>query len=684
MDSDFELSDDERSIDNNKSTYKTLFYNKYHDGANNTDNFYPCFMHRYSACPVFFSGFLSDACKTAFSSQDIKDRRPVLIYIHHDKSMLNNIFCKTILCTEKMVDYLLENYIVWPWDITLESDRNRLSTIWENTFSSPLFNDFSVEKCPMLIGITRRSTEIKSWLPTSEYQFTSLLKGNTLTRTQQKWDIETLLSELITFKDECDNIEQIWYFNTDLDDDFSHFSDGCESKVDRTEFFYECLQQRFRRCPTLVTDFLSNICESTVSSKIGKEYRPVLIYLHNDKSEFNKTICPITIIDSLLENFIVYPWDNTSELNQEITEITWKQIFSVSFNVSFPDKQYPMVIGIMKRFEEKNNVFRLPKYQFKSLLNGDTLTRTQTKLSREGFLEELILFQQECIVNEQALACDFVTKTGLSWDVIQKISQYLSLNDAINSFSIHILPVLSKSQIGVHISNFSDTFIRMICQKLNPQQIVSLEFTSTYPESMTTLKSLYTFENVKTLTFVNPQCSSEISTFTERFPSWICVRFWYDNEVNADTFEKMFNQLPSSVKRLEIRIARPFHIQCYSIDLNITIKYFLFDLSRFSLSLMNNDSQHPNSHFLMRIIQFIQKMRNIRYVCFITNKNNIGQVLYIDQWMNLARECLQLTTVTMKISGSMSSDQTLTQQLLDLQKALHNIRQTIKFRIIFL
>ncbi|CAF4235698.1 unnamed protein product, partial [Adineta steineri] len=163
---------------------------------NDADTFHACFMNHYYASPAFFSGSLLDACKAAFNSQDINERRPLLIYIHHDK--------------KKMIERLLENYIVWPWDITFESNRNRLSTIWETTFSTPLFNDFSVEKCPMLIGITRRPTEIKSWIPTSKYQFTSLLKGHTLIRSQEKSIMKTLLSELSTFKDECDNIEQTW------------------------------------------------------------------------------------------------------------------------------------------------------------------------------------------------------------------------------------------------------------------------------------------------------------------------------------------------------------------------------------------------------------------------------------------------------------------------------------------
>jgi hypothetical protein len=84
----------------------------------------------------------------------------------------------------------------------------RLSTaIWEQTFSFPLLNEFAAEKCPMLLGITRRSPGRKRWMPAVEYQFMSLLKGDTLIRTQEKATLDTLLPELMSFKEQCDAIE---------------------------------------------------------------------------------------------------------------------------------------------------------------------------------------------------------------------------------------------------------------------------------------------------------------------------------------------------------------------------------------------------------------------------------------------------------------------------------------------
>jgi hypothetical protein len=75
-------------------------------------------------------------------------------------------------------------------------------------FSNQRLNIPSVEECPMLIGIMRRSAGENGWSFTSEYEFKSLLNGDTLLRTQEKSTRKTLLRELIIFKEKCDDNEQ--------------------------------------------------------------------------------------------------------------------------------------------------------------------------------------------------------------------------------------------------------------------------------------------------------------------------------------------------------------------------------------------------------------------------------------------------------------------------------------------
>jgi hypothetical protein len=68
---------------------------------------------------------------------------------------------------------------------------------------------FSMEKCPMLIGIMRQSARDENWLSSIDYECTLLQQDDTLTRIQVKSSLETLLCELIYFKEECNDNEKI-------------------------------------------------------------------------------------------------------------------------------------------------------------------------------------------------------------------------------------------------------------------------------------------------------------------------------------------------------------------------------------------------------------------------------------------------------------------------------------------
>ncbi|CAF2677035.1 unnamed protein product [Rotaria sp. Silwood2] len=119
------LENDEDSMDYDREfSNSTPFPPKCENEIVGIDSLTKCFEQRYDACPVFFRGSLRDACQAAFNPIVIQERRPVLVYIHNDESLLSNIFCKTIFCSTTIIDYLLENYIVWPWDITFQSNKN--------------------------------------------------------------------------------------------------------------------------------------------------------------------------------------------------------------------------------------------------------------------------------------------------------------------------------------------------------------------------------------------------------------------------------------------------------------------------------------------------------------------------------------------------------------------------------
>jgi len=75
-------------------------------------------------------------------------------------------------------------------------------------FSTQFSTDFSVEECPMLIGIMHRSTVDNDWLSSIDYKCTLLQQGDTLSCIELKTNCERLLNELIVFKEQFDENEQ--------------------------------------------------------------------------------------------------------------------------------------------------------------------------------------------------------------------------------------------------------------------------------------------------------------------------------------------------------------------------------------------------------------------------------------------------------------------------------------------
>ncbi|KAM8930562.1 FAS-associated factor 1 [Pelodytes ibericus] len=94
------------------------------------------FSSRYGEChPVFFIGSLEASFQEAFYGK-ARDRKLLAIYLHHDESVLANVFCSQMLCAESIVSYLSQNFITWAWDMTREANRARFLTSCTRHFGS--------------------------------------------------------------------------------------------------------------------------------------------------------------------------------------------------------------------------------------------------------------------------------------------------------------------------------------------------------------------------------------------------------------------------------------------------------------------------------------------------------------------------------------------------------------------
>ncbi|CAF4357797.1 unnamed protein product, partial [Adineta steineri] len=116
----------------------------------------------------------------------------------------------------------------------------------------------------------------------------------------------------------------------------------------------------------------------------------------------------------------------------------WQEVFPSEDPADFSKEKCPMLIGVMRFCEEENEGSFINEYQLKTLLQNATITLEELK-------NELVIFKEECDRNERIRLRDIRVKTGLDSNIILQIAKYLSLNDAINAFSLDILSLLHRT-----------------------------------------------------------------------------------------------------------------------------------------------------------------------------------------------------------------------------------------------
>ncbi|CAF1027017.1 unnamed protein product [Adineta ricciae] len=122
------------------------------------EHFNRVFHARYgSTGPILYMGSLEHALQDSVSaSRD--ERRPLAIYLHSDRSVCANVFCAQVLASETIVEYLANNYLVWAWDVTADSNRIRLLDMFKRHLGPPFAQRvFSMDKdaYPLILIFTR-------------------------------------------------------------------------------------------------------------------------------------------------------------------------------------------------------------------------------------------------------------------------------------------------------------------------------------------------------------------------------------------------------------------------------------------------------------------------------------------------------------------------------------------------
>lgn len=139
-----------------------LIANHTDDEARGSAQFVDNYIQRFGEPhPVFFRGSLDDALKEA-CHKPAKDRKLLAIYLHHGESILTNVFCDHLMKHDSVIQTLIQNFILYGWDLTFDSNKNLLlssvSACVGNTASMTVRN-IPLDKLPaiLIIGKSRLS-----------------------------------------------------------------------------------------------------------------------------------------------------------------------------------------------------------------------------------------------------------------------------------------------------------------------------------------------------------------------------------------------------------------------------------------------------------------------------------------------------------------------------------------------
>ncbi|KAM3960359.1 fas associated factor casp [Aphomia sociella] len=116
--------------------------------------------------PNFFEGTLQDAIKEA-CLRPAKERKLLGLYLHHEQSVLSNVFCAQLLGCEAVLQTLATNFIVYGWDLTHPDNNNMLLNSVANALgpvASMTIRSIPMDRLPALVIImrVRSNTEIYS------------------------------------------------------------------------------------------------------------------------------------------------------------------------------------------------------------------------------------------------------------------------------------------------------------------------------------------------------------------------------------------------------------------------------------------------------------------------------------------------------------------------------------------
>ena len=227
-----------------------------------------------------------------------------------------------------------------------------------------------------------------------------------------------------------------------------------------------------------------------------------------------------------------------------------------------------MLIGVMEQTAGDQRDFSPFEHRCQILQRCDLLPQTGERSSVEHVLKTLVTFKERWRLSHQfPLPFDVGQSTGLCPDVLVEISKYLSLNDAINAFSLSILSLLRQTHSKVQLINPSRQFLEMIPEHLDSRQVASIRITGDVQRPERDLAALQIFDQLNNVTVVGKRGTKMISQLLRYLPSVRRLSFLLNDDFNSNLFRDLQDPSFHSITHLQIRCMR---ISQYNWDMKNT------------------------------------------------------------------------------------------------------------------
>ncbi|XP_011503570.1 PREDICTED: FAS-associated factor 1 [Ceratosolen solmsi marchali] len=166
VDDDYIIVDDDIFIDYVQPTkIQHLIPDNIGDEISGTLHFSEEYTKRYGlAHPNFFTGtFESAIAESCFKPP--RERKLLAVYLHHDNSILANVFCTQLLGFETVLQLLSANFVIWGWDCTYESNKSKfLASVQQalGATAAVTIKNIEVDTMPVLMIImkSRSNTDV--------------------------------------------------------------------------------------------------------------------------------------------------------------------------------------------------------------------------------------------------------------------------------------------------------------------------------------------------------------------------------------------------------------------------------------------------------------------------------------------------------------------------------------------